>query len=110
MIVQFNGDKNYPDLTSGQYYIVLGIEADDYRILNDSGYPYLYPPELFKTIDPSEPSDWVIETGEDGEKYAYPPLLNTTGFFEDFFDRKKDTVTTFWHIVNQKLIAAAKAA
>jgi hypothetical protein len=40
-------DSHYPDLTSDQPYLVLGIEADDFRILNDQGRPYLYPRELF---------------------------------------------------------------
>ena len=57
----------YPDLTPGLSYVVIGIEADDYRILNDRGRPYLYPSRLFKIFDPSKPRDWVTERGEGGE-------------------------------------------
>jgi len=99
----------YPDLTPGQLYVVIGIEADDLRILNDQGHPYLYPARLFEVIDPREPDDWVTEFGEDGERYAYPPPLNKSGFFEDFFDAKKGAVTTFWRIVSQRLATAAVA-
>ena len=99
-------NSRYPDLTLGQGYVVLGIEADDFRILNNQGRPYLYLSRLFEIIDPREPEDWVTEYGDDGERYAYPPSLNNCGFFEDFFDDKEDAVATFWHVVNQRLTAA----
>ncbi len=50
--------SDYPDLTPGQPYVVIGIEADDLRILNDQGRPFLYPPELFEVIDP--PRTWRL--------------------------------------------------
>jgi len=99
-------NARYPDLTPGQQYVVIGIEADDLRILNDYGRPYLYPHQLFKVVDPREPEDWVTEVGEDGERYTYPPPLNEPGFFEDFFDGKPEVVTTFWRVVNQRLATA----
>ena len=40
---------SYPDLTLGQPYVVIGIEADDLRILNDVGRPFLYPHDSFFT-------------------------------------------------------------
>jgi hypothetical protein len=98
--------KRYPDLTLGQPYAVLGIEANDFRLLNDRGRPYLYPSQLFDVVDPHEPEDWITEVGEDGERYAYPPLLNASGFFEDFFDAKREAVATFWQVVNQRLATA----
>jgi hypothetical protein len=101
--------KEYPDLTSGQHYVVIGIEADDFRLLNDHGRPYLYPHLLFEVVDPRDPSDWITEVGEGGERYAYPPLLNSRGFFEDFFDGEEKAVGTFWRIVNQQLAIAAEA-
>ena len=102
---QKNGE--YSDLTFEQPYFVIGIEADDYRLLNDSGKPYLYPSELFEIIDPDVPNDWIIEYGEHGERYSYPPLLNEAGFFEDFFDGHQKAVSMFWHIVNKRLANAA---
>lgn len=100
-------DPRYPDLSEEEQYFVLGIEADDYRILNDAGKPYLYSPELFDVIDPAEPDDWVTDFGEDGERYSYPPPLNVVGFFEDFFDHKPEQTSIFWHVVNRKLARAA---
>ena len=102
--------SKYRDLTPDQPYVVIGIEGDYLRILNDAGRPYLYPPSLFKVIDAYEPRDWLREQGEDGERYAYPPPLNDAGFFEDFFDGQPKAVRTFWRIVNQRLATAGKTA
>jgi hypothetical protein len=96
-------NARYRDLTFGQSYVVIGIEADHLRILNDAGRPFLYPPDLFSLINPKEPADWVTAFGDDGERYSYPTLLNKPGFFEDFFDQKSKAVATFWRVVNQRL-------
>jgi hypothetical protein len=68
-------NARYPDLTPGQAYAVIGVEADDFRLLNDRGQPYLYPHQLFDIVDPLEPEDWVIEVGEEGD--ATPILLRS---------------------------------
>lgn len=108
MIVRLrHNDPDFPDLTAGQPYFVIGIESDDYRILNDHGMPYLYPARLFDLVDPQEPSVWVTEYGEDGERYSYPPELKGSGFFEDYFDGKDHALSTFWHVVNSRLSDAA---
>jgi len=98
----------YRDLTFGQPYVVIGIEADELRLLNDAGRPFLYPPNLFLTIDITEPIDWVTEFGDDGERYSYPPSLNKSGFFEDFFDEKAKAVATFWRVVNHRLAGSQR--
>ena len=98
------------DLSTRQSYMVIGIEADDYRILNDAGRPYLYPSRLFAVTDRREPSDWVTDFGDDGERYAYPPPLNKPGFFEDFFEDKPKAVNTFWRIMNRRLAAVNDVA
>jgi len=103
-------NPRYSDLTPGQPYVVIGIEADELRILNDAGRPYLYSPKIFQVIDPHEPADWVIEFGEDGERYAYPIPLNEPGFFEDFFDGKPKAVGIFWRVVNQRLATVTAVA
>jgi len=96
-------NSRYSDLTLGQNYVVIGIEADDLRILNDQGRPYLYPSRLFEIVDRHEPEDWITEFGDDDERYAYPHSLNSSGFFEDFFDDRKKAVATLWRDVNQRL-------
>ena len=111
MVVKLKRRKTrYRDLTFGQKYVVIGIEADEFRILNNAGSPFLYPPSIFAVVDAREPADWVNEKGDDGERYAYPPALNKPGFFEDFFDRKARAVATFWCVVNRRLAAAGEVA
>ena len=107
MIVKLRrGERRYRDLTRDRPYVVIGIEADDLRILNDEGRPFLYPARVFRVIDRREPDDWISEVGDEGERYAYSPPLNGAGFFEDFFDGSKRAVRTFWRVVNDQLAAA----
>jgi hypothetical protein len=94
---------DYLDITPGRPYFVIGIESDDYRIINDYGQPYLYPPHWFEIVDPHEPGNWITEYGDDNERYSYPATLNETGFFEDYFDGKGEALSKFWHIVNRHL-------
>ncbi len=103
-------NRQYPDLTPSQQYVVIGIEADDFRILNDKGRLYLYPRHLFEIVDRHEPADWLTEYGDDGERYAYPLPLNHSGFFEDFFDGKPEAVATFWRVLNQRLALVREVA
>lgn len=79
----------YPDLTPGNVHHVIGIEADDFRIMSDEGQPYLYPAILFEIVDPDDSPDWMSSVGTGGERYAYPRELNTAGFFEDYFNGER---------------------
>jgi hypothetical protein len=108
MIVKLKQENDeYSDLTPGQVYFVIGIEADDYRLLNDRGRPYLYPSELFQIVEDYEPGDWVTEYGSEGKRYSYPLLLNRVGFFEDYFEGNEEVVSFFWHVVNKRLAHVA---
>ena len=108
MIVKLKeGNLDFSDLSIGQSYFVIGIEADDFRILNDNGKPFLYPSGIFEVVDSREPETWVTEFGEDGERYAYPPILKEPGFFEDFFDGKEAARSKFWRVINERLSEAA---
>jgi len=86
--------NDFKDLTPGNVYRVIGIEADNFRIMSDEGRPYLYDNNLFIIVDPAEPEEWITEYGEDGERYSYAPELNEVGFFEDYFDDKKKAIYT----------------
>ena len=83
------------ELSVDKPYVVLGVEADDYRIVDDRGDPVLFSPNLFNIVDLSAPEDWVSSIGDDGERYAYPAELNDVGFFERYFDREDMAVQTF---------------
>jgi hypothetical protein len=44
------GNIEYNDLTPGQSYVVIGIEADDYRILNDQGRHPIFTPTIYSKL------------------------------------------------------------
>lgn len=79
--------KTYATLTVGNVYRVLGVEANDLRIVDDTGGPYLFCPQAFELVDAAQPTSWVSERGSDGELYAYPPeLRDPPCFFEELHD------------------------
>ena len=58
MKVKYLGETSFLELTNGKVYTVLSVEKDWYRIVDDSGEDYLYPPEDFEVVDAaSETSD-----------------------------------------------------
>ncbi len=105
MFIKLN--QHISDLTVGQSYCVIGIEADDYRLLNDCGQPYLYSAAFFTAVDAAEPADWISDIGADGERYAYPLPLNEPGFFEDFFAGVPRAIAIFWQVINGRLAQVA---
>ena len=66
---------------------MLSIVADELRIVDDTGGPYLYAPQAFDVVDPTEPSDWISERGEDGERYAHPAELSARRLYADWHDK-----------------------
>jgi hypothetical protein len=82
-------------LTVGRTYEVIGIETDDYRIIDDTGDPLLFDRTCFDVVDPSEPGFWRSLV-EDGRRYAYPPEWQYPGFFEDYHDGNEEVRRTFW--------------
>ena len=50
MRVRFLGKTSFLVLTHDKIYDVISIEKDWYRIVDDSGEDYLYPPEIFEII------------------------------------------------------------
>lgn len=90
--------KNIHSLTLGKEYVVVGIEGNDYRVLNDHNEPTLFSPENFEVIDSQIPKDWVVlRYIEDGQEdlYANPPGLGECGFYEDYFDEKEYAIKRF---------------
>ncbi|BFM12678.1 hypothetical protein R50072_28310 [Simiduia litorea] len=94
--------KQLNKLTQGKHYLVLGIEADSFRIIDDTDEPYLYEPADFEIIDPNEPSFWQYEIGKDGERYSYPEEWTKPGFFEDYFDNVASAKKAFVEVLNRK--------
>jgi len=90
------GEYQGSEMTIGNVYEVIGVEADYYRIIDDNNEPFLYSPLQFKIIDPKQPDFWVTEKGEDGESYSYPFSWLKEGYFEDFHDNNKSVIKHFW--------------
>ena len=93
MVVRLRSDmepRRIPaSLSLDREYLVLGIEADDYRLLNDEEDPVLFAAELFDTVDANRPTCWETTFGNDGEEYAYPRSWPTF-LWEDYHDRDPD--------------------
>ena len=50
MLVTWNGKTEPLVLTNGKTYEVISIEKGWYRLVDDSGEDYLYPPEKFSIV------------------------------------------------------------
>ena len=51
MKVKWKGKTDFLVLTHGKTYDVLSVEKGWYRIVDDSGEDYLYPPEQFEVVE-----------------------------------------------------------
>lgn len=51
MKVRWKGKTDFLVLTHDKVYTVLGVEKGWYRIVDDSGEDYLYPPEQFEVVE-----------------------------------------------------------
>ena len=51
MKVKFKGKTEFLVLTHDKSYSVLSVERGWYRIVDDSGDDYLYPPESFEIVE-----------------------------------------------------------
>ena len=52
MKVRWKGETDFLVLTHDKIYEVISIEKSWYRVIDDSGEDYLYPPELFEIVEP----------------------------------------------------------
>ncbi len=50
MKIKYLGKTDFLVLTCGKIYDVISVEKGWYRIVDDSGEDYLYPPEKFEII------------------------------------------------------------
>lgn len=51
MKVKWKGKTDFLALTHDKVYTVLAVEKGWYRVVDDSGDDYLYPPEQFEVVD-----------------------------------------------------------
>ncbi|WP_077533660.1 hypothetical protein [Massiliimalia massiliensis] len=50
MKIRWTGETEFLMLTKNKIYHVISVEQGWYRIIDDSGEDYLYPPEKFEVI------------------------------------------------------------
>ena len=50
IIVKYLGKTDAFVLINGKFYEVISIERNWFRILNETGEDYLYPPELYEIV------------------------------------------------------------
>ncbi len=56
--VKYTGKTSFLELTHGKTYDVIAVEKGWYRITDDSGEDYLYPPDEFEVFN--EPNNSKI--------------------------------------------------
>lgn len=83
-------EREHQSITDNNEYLVLAIDNDDYRILDDAGMPLLYPKAFFEVLDCSIPAGWQFREYEDGEYHIGPASTCSPGFYEDYFGSEGD--------------------
>jgi len=73
-------------ITPLEDYFVIGVNLDEYRVVDDKGEPILYPKVLFAVLDARVPPDWQFTEDGDGGFYLDPIRTARPGFYEDFFN------------------------
>lgn len=51
MKIKYCGETSPMELTHGKTYDVISVEKGWFRIVDDSGEDYLYPPQLFEEVN-----------------------------------------------------------
>src|SRR5262245_24239469 len=87
-------ESEHHGLSAGTVYDVVGLDSDNFRVIDDNDQPFLFPKALFEIVDPAIPDDWVSKTVDD-EYYVDPPECAGRGFYEAYFDGVEAAVKTF---------------
>lgn len=61
MRVKWMGETDFLSLTHGKIYSVIAVEKEWYRIIDDSGEDYLYPPDDFEIVNPEILNNYGVE-------------------------------------------------
>jgi hypothetical protein len=102
-LLDARGDEveSSPWATLDAEYVVLALEAASggrvqLRIIGDDGpTPVLFESEMFMTVSPEVPSNWVASIGEGGAFDLAPAKWLRNGFWEDYFNGDPQAVTDF---------------
>lgn len=94
-VAPLKADNEFWSLTLGQEYVVIGLDHESYRIVDNKGEPILFPKDGFRILDDAIPQDWEWKRFSDDEYYADPPELGRPGFYEDYFDGRAEAREKF---------------
>ena len=59
MKVGYTGETSFLELTNGDIYEVVSVERGWYRVVDDSGEDYLYPPDEFEVVESNDGTTMV---------------------------------------------------
>lgn len=59
MKVGYTGETSFLELMNGDIYEVISVERGWYRVVDDSGEDYLYPPDEFEVVEPNDGTTMV---------------------------------------------------
>lgn len=59
MKIRYTGETSFLELTNGDIYEVVSVERGWYRVVDDSGEDYLYPPDEFEVVEPNDETTMV---------------------------------------------------
>jgi hypothetical protein len=93
--IPLKSDNEFWSLTPGKEYVVIGLDHESYRVLDDKGEPILFPKEGFQVVDHAIPEDWIWDRYSDDEYYAGPTELQLPGFYEDYFEGEPEARKMF---------------
>ena len=57
--VGYTGETSFLELTNGDIYEVISVERGWYRVVDDSGEDYLYPPDEFEVVESNDGTTMV---------------------------------------------------
>jgi len=91
---------------------VIEIDHENFRVMDDTGEPILYPKTLFEVVAPTLPSGWQFDEYEDGEYHLGPTEMAAPGFYEEFFCSNGDKAAQrrTQQVVREVLEATMKVA
>jgi hypothetical protein len=101
MIVRSKAPAGHSFLTAGKDYFVLGLDAQYFRIVDDEGFPALYPCYFFTVVDETMPPDWVWWHVSEDTFYADFPEASERAFYDRLWECDKDAVIKFASLVQR---------
>ncbi len=82
-------------LVQGNDYQVIGILANDFQIVDESGEPSLYSKSYFIDFDVAVPQEWVFRHYSHDFYTCYPSEFSERAFFDRYHDRHQKKIDIF---------------